>query len=247
MHQSGTHWLKFMLASAIATHYAIDPPRYNHANDVIGGLKDARADPRIPDLRSTHSVAPLLMPVLLAGGIVRLPPVVVLVRDMRVSLVSNYRKWAARYATEFSRFLRGDPSGRRFNSDIWWCIRFHNAWGRLVDRHPRTFRLIRYEDLQAAPQRVLADVAAHLALPLTPNALAAGVAAATKSAMLARADPERPPGEVNTAGGDPYACYDDDDREFLSRCCERYLRYPCGYDLASWPSGSRPARGSNSA
>lgn len=236
MHQSGTHWLKFMLASAIATHYAIEPPRYNHANDVIGGLKDARADPRIPDLRSTHSIAPLLLPLLLTSGIVKLPPLVVLVRDMRVSLVSNYRKWAARYATEFSRFLCGDPAGRRYNSDIWWCIRFHNAWGRLVRDHPATIRLVRYEDLQAEPQRVLAEIAAHLGLALSGNAITAGIAAATKSAMLARADPARPPGEVNTTRSDPYACYDDADREFLSRCCKRYLRYTFGYDFASWPS-----------
>lgn len=234
MHQSGTHWLKYMLASAIATHYAIEPPRYNHANDVIGGLKDARADPRIPDLRSTHSIAPLLLPLLLAGGLVRLPPLVVLVRDMRRSLVSNYRKWAARYATDFSGFLRGDPSGRRFNSDIWWCIRFHNAWGRLIEAHPRTVRLVRYEDLEAEPQRVLAQIAAHLGLPLSAEALAAGVTAASKSAMLARADPGRPRGEVNLGTGDPYACYAESDREFLRRCCARYLRYTFAYDFESW-------------
>lgn len=235
MHQSGTHWLKFMLASAIATHYAIEPPRYNHANDVIGGLKDARADPRIPDLRNTHSIAPLLLRPMLAAGIVRLPPLVVLVRDMRVSLVSNYRKWTTRYATEFPTFLRGDPAGRRYNSDIWWCIRFHNAWGRLLLSYPATVRLVRYEDLRAEPQQELAAIATHLGLPLSADALAAGIAAATKSSMLARADPTRPRGEVNISGGDPYACYDDRDREFLSRCCKRYLRHTFGYDFASWP------------
>lgn len=234
MHQSGTHWLKFMLASAVATHYAIDPPRYNHANDIIGGLKDPRANPRIPDLRSTHSIAPLLAPVLLAGGIVQLPPVVLLVRDLRVSLVSNYRKWASRYDVGFSRFLRGDPAGHRYNSDLWWCIRFHNAWGRLARHHPATFKLVRYEDLQAQPQPMLAAVAEHLLLPLTQDALAAGVAAATKSAMLARADPARPPGEVNTSADDPYAWYDEADREYLTRCCERYMRHTFGYDFACW-------------
>ena len=236
MHQSGTHWLKFMLASAIAKHYAIDPPRFNHANDIIGGLKDPRADPRIPDLRSTHSIAPLLAPVLLAGRIVQLPPVVLLVRDLRVSLVSNYRKWASRYDTDFARFLRGDPAGRRYNSDLWWCLRFHNAWGRLARNYPTTFKLVRYEDLQAAPQRMLAGIAEHLSLPLTAEALAAGVAAATKPAMRARADPARPPGEVNTSDEDPYACYDASDREFLTRCCGRYMRHTFGYDFACWTS-----------
>lgn len=234
MHQSGTHWLKFMLANAIARHYAIDPPRYNHANDIIGGLKDPRADPRIPDLRSTHSIAPLLAPALLAGGLVQWPPVVLLVRDLRVSLVSNYRKWAQRYDTEFSRFLRGDPAGRRYNSDVWWCIRFHNAWGRLARNDPATFRLVRYEDLLAEPQSQLAAVAAHLRLRLSDEAIAAGVAAGSKSAMLARADPARPPGEVHTAGDDPYACYSEADRAFVTRCCERYLRDTFGYDFARW-------------
>ena len=40
MHQSGTHWLKFMLASALARHYGVPGPRYNHANDFIAGPHD---------------------------------------------------------------------------------------------------------------------------------------------------------------------------------------------------------------
>ena len=164
----------------------------------------------------------------------QLPPVVLLVRDLRVSLVSNYRKWASRYDTEFSRFLRGDPAGRRYNSDLWWCIRFHNAWGRLARSYPTRFKLVRYEDLREEPLRLLAEVAEHLLLPLTSDALDAGVAAATKSAMLARADPARPPGEVNTSDDDPYACYDKADREFVTQACERYMRHTFDYDFDCW-------------
>ncbi len=234
MHQSGTHWLKFMLASAIAEHFDIPPPEYNHANDIIGGPKDPRRYPQIPLLKSSHSIAPLIMRNAFVLRRTKLPPVVLLVRDIRVSLVSNYTKWQQRYAVSFSEYLLGDPSGRRFNSDIWWCFRFLNAWGRLAALTGELVHVVHYENLTTSPEAELEQAARHLGLALTSATVEKGVAAATKSAMAGRSDPARPPGEINRGDGAPMAKYSDADRAFVRSRCERYLRSAFGYDYAAW-------------
>ena len=232
MHQGGTHWLKFMLASAMAEHYKIPPPQFNHANDIIGGTKDPAIYAQIPSIKSSHTVAPLLLQNPLALRVLQLPPCVLLIRDIRACLVSNYRKWQARYATTFSEYLRGDPSGRRFNSDIWWCIRFLNAWGRVVELGECC--IVRYEDLVEQPHAELARIALHLSIPLTSANIDYGVAAATKSAMAERSDPSRPPGEINQRDTDPLSTYAVTDREFVTAVCSKLLRTSFGYDYARW-------------
>lgn len=234
MHQSGTHWLKFMLASAIADHYAIDPPRYNHANDIIGGSKDPRLHPTLPHLISSHTIAPLLLNNAVGLAWLRLPRCVILVRDIRASLHSNFKKWRVRYATTFSHFLRGDPSGRQFNSDIWWCIRFLNAWGHALALSENQFLVLRYEGLRAQPHEELAKLAAHLSLPLSSRNIDAGVEAASKSAMAERADPARPPGEINLDEDDPLLAYSDADREFVRTRLSSYLTQTFDYDYSVW-------------
>jgi hypothetical protein len=234
MHQSGTHWLKFMLASAIAEHYAIPPPRYNHANDIIGGPKDVCEYNQIPQLKSSHTIVPLLFNNPLAAYWITFPPVVLLIRDIRESLVSNYNKWQNRYAVSFSEYLRGDPSGRRYNSDIWWCIRFLNAWGRMAVLAPPRIHIVRYETLSAAPHAALEQIARHFQLPLTQSSIEAAVAAASKPAMADRADPLRPPGEVNLDDGDHLRVYSTVDREFVRSRCDRFLRSNFGYDYSAW-------------
>ena len=132
MHQSGTHWLKHMLASALTDKYGLPAPQYIHANDVIAGPKDKRLSDVMPHLVSAHSIPHALFRSKLFHSHVSLPPYVVLVRDIRASLVSNYEKWKDHYACEFEEFLLGDVSGQRFNNDIWWCIRFFNRWGEVI-------------------------------------------------------------------------------------------------------------------
>jgi len=234
MHQSGTHWLKFMLASAIAEHYAIPPPRYNHANDIIGGPRDVCQYDQIPQLKSSHTVVPLLLNNPLAVNWITFPPVVLLIRDMRASLVSNYNKWQTRYAVSFSEYLRGDPSGRRFNSDIWWCFRFLNAWGRMASLTPRRIHIIRYETLIAAPHEALEQIARHFGLPLAQSSIDTAVGAASKPAMAERSDPSRPPGEINLGDTDALRVYSTADREFVRSRCDRFLRNDFGYDYSRW-------------
>jgi len=234
MHQGGTHWLKFMLADAMAAHYGIPAPEYNHANDIIGGSKDPVKYTQIPHLQSSHTVAPLLFRNALALSLTNFPPCVLLIRDIRASLVSNYKKWQARYQVSFSEYLRGDPSGRRFNSDIWWCIRFLNAWGRMAALAKNRIHIVRYEDLRLAPHAQLTAIARHLSLPLSRASVDQGVAAASKSAMAERSDPTRPPGEINQQDHDPLSAYSASDRQFITSRCANFLDATFGYDYSVW-------------
>ena len=129
MHQSGTHWLKHMLASAITHELGLPPPKFIHANDIIGGVKDPRVYPQVPRLVMSHSIPPMILKSEFFRRLIKLPRHVLLVRDCRASLVSNYDKWKETYNCNFSEYLRGDMKGHRFNNDIWWCIRYYNAWG----------------------------------------------------------------------------------------------------------------------
>ncbi len=234
MHQSGTHWLKFMLASAMADHYGVPGPQYNHANDIIGGPKDTLNYPQLPEIRASHTVPPLVTRCALALDLVNLPPCVILIRDIRASLVSNFMKWRERYDVSFSEYLRGDASGRRFNSDLWWTFRFLNAWTRVAQRNRIRIQFIRYEELLSEPFGSLTNVSRHLGLALPSASLTMGIDSASKDAMKKRSDPGRPPGEVNSAESNPHDVFDSADRAFFTSRSERYLSDSLGYDYAVW-------------
>lgn len=238
MHQSGTHWLKHMIAVAIAAHHGLPPPRYSHANDIIGGVRDIPAHGRGPRLVSSHSIPHLLVGSAVLRRCIRLPHYVVLVRDMRASLVANYEKWKDHYGCSFSEFLRGDMGGRRFNNDLWWCIRFCNAWGRIVRRFPDTTLVVRYEDLQLDPLRELARIDAFWKLELGTAALTLGVSESSKDKMAAKRDPETPGGVTVVRRDDRPAAawFAAGDREFFAAACRRLLRHDFRYDYERWPS-----------
>ncbi|MBX9609802.1 MAG: sulfotransferase [Gammaproteobacteria bacterium] len=230
MHQSGTHWLKFMLANALAHHYGTPPPAYNHANDIIGGPRDAVVYPSLPRLISSHSMPHPCFTAAWAQRLWRLPSHVLLLRDLRDSLASNYAKWRARYAVDFSTYLRGDPAGRRYNSDLWWTLRFMNTWGDAWRAAPARFVVLRYEDLRADPRAALERVNAHFALGLGAADLEHGIAASDKRSMAARDDPARPPGAVRVDDGDS-PTLSADDRAYIAAACRRCLRHDFGYDF----------------
>jgi hypothetical protein len=241
MHQSGTHWLKHMLATAIALRYGLPPPARADANDLIGGIRDTPRRPGVPVIASSHSVPHRLLRAAWFRRCVRLPPYVVLVRDLRAALVANYEKWKGRYGCAFPEYLRGDMGGHRFNSDLWSCIRFWNAWGAIADRFPGQTLVVRYEDLERDALAELGRVNDFLKLDLAEDALRSGVAESTKEKMARKTDPGLPPG-VNVVRDDARsfaAWYAAADRAFLETACGRLLRPGVfGYDLRSWPASS---------
>lgn len=233
MHQSGTHWLKYMLANALSYQHGTPPPAYNHANDIIGGPRDPVIYPELPRLVASHSMPHPLLRCARTHAALDLPRYVMLVRDIRATLVSNYVKWRARYGVDFPVYLRGDVSGRRYNSDIWWALRFLDGWGAVRARAPDRVLLVRYEELQRHTAAELARVAAHFRLDLSPAALAHGITVSDKASMQARDDPRRPPGAVRVDDADD-PTFSADDRAFVTAVCTQCLRYPAGYDYTRW-------------
>lgn len=134
---SGTQWLKFMLSLALAAEHGVEPPKYfNNAssNDIIGHPKHKRKYPQLPRIASAHSIPHAALPTLY--GSMNFPPYVVLVRDIRGALISNYAKWRERYQVPFDVYVAGDPSGESYVCDVWWYVRFLNAWGRMAAVKP---------------------------------------------------------------------------------------------------------------
>ena len=192
MQHSGTHWLKFMMSTALALELDLPPPRFVHndsSNDFIGHPRHPRLHPSAPRLASTHSVPHALFDSRLVRLGLALPPYVVLVRDLRAALVSNYEKWKERYGVSFKEYLRGDPRGRRYIFDLWGGLHFLNRWARVGRRFPAATLEIRYEDLQAQPAVLLGHIFSHFGLSIASAHIDAAVAAGTKQNMAAKLDP----------------------------------------------------------
>ena len=240
MQHSGTHWLKYMMSTALALELDLPPPRFVHndsSNDFIGHPRHPRVYQQAPRLASSHSVPHALFDSRLVRLGLALPPYVVLVRDLRAALVSNYEKWKARYAVTFKEYLRGDPQGRRYIFDLWGGLHFLNRWARVRRRFPAATLEVRYEDLQLSPETVLAQIFAHFRIAIAPHHLAAAVAAGSKQSMAAKLDPTSPVRNIiRNDERPPTSWYDAEDRAYFDAAVARCLSDSHGYDW-HWPVG----------
>ncbi len=239
MQHSGTHWLKYMLSSALALQLDLPPPRFVHndsSNDFIGHPRHLRLYPQAPRLASTHSVPHVLFDSRLLRLGLHLPPYVVLVRDLRAALVSNYEKWKERYGVTFKEYLRGDPRGRRYIFDLWGGLHFLNRWARVRRRFPGATLEVRYEDLQARPQALLTNIFAHFQITMESRHIAAAVAAGSKQNMAAKLDPHSPVRNIiRDDERPPTSWYDGEDRDYFDMVLARCLVDDHGYDWR-WPA-----------
>ena len=234
MHQSGTHWLKHMLATAISRELDIPPPKFSYAPDMIGGPRDAKMYPGIRPFGHSHTIPSFLISFKILHRLFKLPRYVVVVRDLRSMLVSHYEKYKAEYGCEFSEYLRGDITNRRFDSDIWWCIRYLNAWGRAIAGHPEDFIVVRYEDLTTDTLGELEKINSFLGLNLSEHSLRYGVQESTKEKMNAK--PRKPAHKLGhkriaiKMDSTPHqALFTEADQEFFRGTCRNYLVYNFGY------------------
>ncbi len=119
MHQSGTHWLKYMLTLPLSEKLDLDLPEYIQSDLFFGNPSSYQNNSEMIRIASSHSITHALVGSNLFNKILHSPKYLILVRDMRPSLVSNFEKWKhhIEYAN-FSTFLRRDEKGNRFNSDI---------------------------------------------------------------------------------------------------------------------------------
>ena len=232
MHQSGTHWLKHILAMALTKHYGLPAPEFNHSNDIIGGPRDPVIYSELPNLVSSHSIPHPSLRLNFVHSVFRLPPYVVLVRDIRRSLISNYFKWKNSYNVSFKVFLRGAQSPR-FNSDVWWTINFINQWGFLAKNNPNKIIVVRYEDLQKDGLNQVLKICKHWNLKLTIEEIIYGINQSHKSIMIKKDDPSRPKGAVNNSNMG-LELFDYSDRNFFEKICKKNLKIDLGYSYNNW-------------
>jgi sulfotransferase family protein len=231
MHQSGTHWLKYMLTLALVEKLGIDKPEYIQDDMFFGNPSSYQCNYEINRIASAHSIPHLLIGSKLLNKMIYFPRYIILVRDMRASLVSNYEKWKHdNEYTNFSTFLRGDEKGKRFNSDIWWCIRFYNAWGRVLSNIPDQTMSIKYEDLITNTHDILKNISAFMELELYDEHLQHGINEASKKKMQKKNDPSSLT-VVRVDKRMPIDWFSEEDKLFFVDACQSHLKHDFGYNF----------------
>lgn len=235
---SGTHWLKYMLAIALAETYGVERPRYFSENAVrpyISWSKDPPVYPQLPRLGFSHTIPHRLADWSWAHSLAQLPPYVLCVRHPMEILASHYAKWAYELQVDWLEYLRGDPDGSRYRCDIFWIARFWNRWGDLEQRFPERILRVQYEALKANPRTCLQEVAAHWGICLSPDAIECALQEGTKEAMARRVDPQAEPNVLQNRPHNLADLFSGEAMEIYSDHAGRLFRHDLGYDLRSLP------------
>ena len=236
---SGTHWLKYMLAVALAETHGLPPPEYFSENAVrpyIGWPKDKPVYPELPRLAFSHTIPHRLADWSWARGMAGLPPYVLAVRHPMSILASHHAKWEYDIQVDWLTYLEGDPAGSRYRCDLYWLARFWNRWGEILGRYADTILLVHYEETQKDPRQVLEAVGQHWGLGLTPAAIDAALKAGTKEAMAEKVDPEAEPNVLQNRKTSLAELFSGEALEIYRRKIGELFRYDLGYDLTALPA-----------
>ncbi|HYE47161.1 MAG TPA: hypothetical protein VEA44_15470 [Caulobacter sp.] len=232
---SGTHWLRYMASHAIAHHLGLPPPTHSSGPDsdvFIGHPKHPRAHARAPRIGSSHNIPSRLIGPLAKAGLVRLPPTVVLVRDIRQALLSYYVKWKDEYPLgTLAEYLRRPAPGVRRIDDAWWFIRFFNRWGDLAAALPDRVLVLRHEDLQVDPGERVRRAWAHWGVTLTDADVAAAVAVAGREAVARSLDPTYGETIVPDVRQREAIALSAADEAHLTALLKAHLKHDFGYGL----------------
>ncbi len=227
MPQSGTHWIRYMLSLILARLYDLPPPSRIKDRSIVGSPKFRQ----IPRILQTHRPPHYMFRSCTLSRWLHLPRRLVLVRDIRDSLVSQYEKYESEYNVDFSTFLHGGLRGKKFAYyNVWTRIQFLNGWGAVVARNAEEVAVLKYEDLVADPHGRLARVCDHFNIEgVTPDVLDEVVAAASKAEMAKLPNPKGKSIVVRTDPRPSDEWYGDADRRFVAEVLRRNLKYTFGY------------------
>jgi len=229
MPQSGSHWIKNMVADVLMQIYHLPPMAHIQDDSIVGNASSPPKYGKIPQIVHSHGYPHALT--LKVPGL-HFPKYVVLVRELKESLVSHYERFREDYGNcDFSTYLRGDLNQQKFHSDIWTRMRFMNEWGRLLDDHPDHVMNLRYEDMKKDTIGSLRNVCDFLRIPqVTEDILSTAVAACSKEKMAERQQPGSGGIVVRSGPKTPFEAYfRPEDRAFFDATCRRYLKYDYGY------------------
>ena len=235
---SGTHWVKYMLAVALAETYRVEPPEYFSENAVrpyIGWPKDAVTFEQLPRLAFSHTIPHRLMDWRWARSLAGFPPYVLCIRHPMSILASHHAKWAYDIQVDWETYLRGDPGGKQFRCDLFWLARFWNRWGEVLTRDPERFHIARYEDTRRDPRAQLTAIAEHWDIQLTPESIDAAILAGTKDAMAEKVDPDAEPNVLQNRRTDLRELFQGEAMDIYQEMAGDLFRFDLGYDLLACP------------
>ena len=235
---SGTHWIKYMLANALADTYGIEPPEYFSeaaTQDYIGSPKHRSAFDVLPPLAFAHTIPHRLMDWRGAHALFNLPPYVLQVRHPMQILASHFAKWNYQLKTDWLTYLKGDPAGDMYRCDLYWLARFWNRWGELEERFPEKILRVHYEEVQADPRGRVEAIARHWGIDLKPASLDLAVQEGTKEAMAKKVDPHAEKNVLQKRSDSLDSLFTGEALDIYSDIVGRYFRYDLGYDLMKIP------------
>jgi len=168
---SGTHWLRFMMAKALVDAYDLD---YEFAgirpHDLVPTFraKDQRfrynERESIPRIQHSHKGYSILY---------RGSKVVLLVRDLRDSMVSSYDTYSGSIDPDmdFSSFLRAQGVDGRYHRTLERRVAFLNSWHENRDRLDDLL-VVRYEDLKSDTESEVRSVLEFMGIkPVTDESV----------------------------------------------------------------------------
>lgn len=235
MNQSGSHWLKYMLSLVLAEIYDLQEPSHIQDDSIVGHPKNPPVYKFIPKIVHSHSIPHRF---LISSGVscfFKKPSYVILVRDPRASLISQYERFYKGTADfSFDEFLRCHPHDGRFASNIWTRITFMNLWGEMVEKHSDFTLRVRYEDFQSKTFSNLKKVTQFLFhdMSITDNVLKKAVDMASRDKMAQNQNPEVKTTVVRKKARktlDEY--FTPENEKYLRKICRQNLKYDWGYDL----------------
>ena len=236
---SGTHWLKYMLAVALADTHGIPRPQYFSENAVrpyISWAKDKAVHPELPRLAFSHTIPHRLADWGWARSAAKLPPYVLAIRHPMGILASHHAKWEYDIKVDWMTYLEGDPAGRRYRCDLYWLARFWNRWGEVHARDPDRFLIVHYEETQKNTRAILEAVDAHWGLNLTPESIEAALAEGTKEAMAKKVDPDAEPNVLQNRKTPLSELFQGEALALYRSKVTTLFDYDLGYDLMNMPA-----------
>jgi len=235
---SGTHWVKYMLAVALAETYGAPRPQYFSENAVrpyIGWPKDTVTFEELPKLAFSHTIPHRLMDWGWARNLAGFPPYVLCIRHPMSILASHHAKWEYDIQVDWETYLRGDPAGNRYRCDLFWLARFWNRWGEVMQRDPERFHIARYEETRRDPGEQLEAISTHWGISLSAAAIDAALEAGTKEAMAEKVDPDAEPNVLQNRKTDLRDLFKGDAIDIYQQLAGDLFRFDLGYDLLAFP------------
>ena len=235
---SGTHWVKYMLAVALAETHGVSPPQYFSENAVrpyIGWPKDQVTFPGLPRLAFSHTIPHRLADWPWSRALAGLPNYALCVRHPMAILASHHAKWEYDIQVDWLTYLKGDPGGGNFRCDLYWLARFWNRWGSIEARYPASILRVQYEETLSDPRGTLEAIANHWRISLSPRAVDAALVAGTKDAMEAKTDPDAEPNVLQRRKTPLAELFSGDAMDIYRSRIEALFDYDLGYDLLAIP------------